>query len=71
MALSCFDKIRASNTGPSNILFVGVYACTFQPGNFTGWASEGVNVSSRDYVGRLLVTPEGWVVKWTTATGQT
>ena len=21
----------------------GMYASTFQPGNFTGWASEGVN----------------------------
>ena len=69
MAPSYFDKIRASNTGPSNILFVGVYACTFQPGNFTGWAGEGVKVSSSDSVGRLLVTPAGWVVKWTTATG--
>ena len=29
--------------GPSNILFVRVYVCTFQPGNFTGWGSEGVN----------------------------
>ena len=29
--------------GPSNILFAGVYVCTFQPGNFTGCGSEGVN----------------------------
>ena len=29
--------------GPSNILFAGVYVCTFQPGNITGWGSEGVN----------------------------
>ena len=29
--------------GPSNILFGGVYVCTFQPGYFTGWVSEGVN----------------------------
>ena len=29
--------------GPSNILFGGVIVCTFQPGNFTGWGSEGVN----------------------------
>ena len=28
--------------GPSNILFAGVYVCTFQPGNFTGWGSQGV-----------------------------
>ena len=30
-------------TGPSDILFSGVYVCTFQPRNFTGWGSEGVN----------------------------
>ena len=30
-------------TGPLNILFSRVYVCTFQPGNFTGWGSEGVN----------------------------
>ena len=30
-------------TGPSNILFAGVYVCTFLPGNFTCWGSEGVN----------------------------
>ena len=29
--------------GPSNILSASVYVCTFQPGNFTGWGSEGVN----------------------------
>ena len=29
--------------GPSNILFGGVILCTFQPGHFTGWGSEGVN----------------------------
>ena len=29
-------------TGPSSILFGGVYVCTFQPGNFTGWGSEEV-----------------------------
>ena len=28
--------------GLSNILFAGVYVCTFQPGDFTGWGSEGV-----------------------------
>ena len=28
--------------GPSDILFGVVYVCTFQPGNFTGWSSEGV-----------------------------
>ena len=30
-------------TGPSNILFAGVYVCTFPPGNFTDWGSERVN----------------------------
>ena len=30
-------------TGPSRILFEGVYVGTFQPGNFTGCGSEGVN----------------------------
>ena len=28
--------------GPSTILFDGMYACTFQHGNFTRWGSEGV-----------------------------
>ena len=32
--------------GPSNILFAGVYVCTFRPGNFTGWGSEAVNAVS-------------------------
>ena len=27
---------------PSDILFAGVYVGTFQPGDFTGWGSEGV-----------------------------
>ena len=31
-------------TEPSDILSGGVYVCTFQPGNFTGWGSEGVDV---------------------------
>ena len=29
-------------TGPSDVLFAGVYVCTFLPGNFTGWGTEGV-----------------------------
>ena len=28
---------------PSNILFGSVHRCNFEPGNFTGWGSEGVN----------------------------
>ena len=32
-------------TGPSNILFVGAYVCTFQPGNSTSWGSEGLNTT--------------------------
>ena len=31
--------------GPLNILFAGVHVCTFQPGKFTGWGSEGVNIT--------------------------
>ena len=31
-------------TGPSNILFAGVYVCTFQPRNFTSWGRVGVNL---------------------------
>ena len=27
----------------SNLLLAGMYVYTFQPGNFTGWGSEGVN----------------------------
>ena len=27
---------------PSNVRSGGVYVCTFQPGNFTGWGSEGL-----------------------------
>ena len=30
--------------GRSDILFAGVYVCTFQPANFIGWGSEGVKV---------------------------
>ena len=29
--------------GPSYILSAGVYVSILQPGNFTGWGSEGVN----------------------------
>ena len=29
-------------TGPSNILFACVSVCTFQPGKFTSWGSQGV-----------------------------
>ena len=31
-------------TGPSSILFGSVYGCAFEPGKFTGWGSEWVNV---------------------------
>ena len=30
--------------GRSDILFAGMYVCTFQPENFTGWGSERVNI---------------------------
>ena len=33
-------------TGPSNILFASLHVSTFQPGNFTGWGSEGVKMVS-------------------------
>ena len=29
--------------GPSNTMFAGMYLRTFEPGNLTGWGSEGVN----------------------------
>ena len=32
--------------GLSNILFAGVYGCSFQPRNCTGWGCEGVNIRS-------------------------
>ena len=40
--------------GPSNILFGVVYVCTFQPGNFTGCGSEGVNSVVMAVVGGLF-----------------
>ena len=40
--------------GSSDILFGGVYVCTFQPGNFTGWGSEGVKEGfDRAPIGRV------------------
>ena len=39
-------KMRSTESrfviGSSNTLFAGVYVCIFQPGNLTGWGSEGV-----------------------------
>ena len=35
--------------GPSSVLFGGVYVCTFQPENFTGCGSEGVNPRAEDW----------------------
>ena len=37
------EEINELLVRPSDILFAGVHVCTFQPGNFTGWGSEGVN----------------------------
>ena len=37
--------------GPSDILFAGVYVCTFQPGKFTGWGSRGVRNTQREVGG--------------------
>ena len=39
--------------GPSNILFLGVYVCTFQPSNCKGWRSGGVKVISLLWMGSL------------------
>ena len=36
--------------GPSNTLFAGMYVSIFQPENFTGWGSEGVKVSTANYI---------------------
>ena len=33
--------------GPEHILFACVFACTFQPGNFTGWGGEWVKPDRR------------------------
>ena len=35
-------KVNLLYVGPKDILFAGVYVCTFQPVKFTGWSSEGV-----------------------------
>ena len=63
--------------GPWNILFAGVYVIyvyTFQPGNFTGWGSEGVigkwqqNISTSSTKNCvLLITDHG---KWKTSSQQ-
>ena len=29
------------------MLFDGVYMCTFKPGNFTGWGSDGVKAGEK------------------------
>ena len=44
--------------GPQNILFGGVHVCIFQPGNFTGWGNEGVNVCVRGNSLRELIIIE-------------
>ena len=36
--------------GPETILFAGG-SCIFQPGNFTGWGSEGVKGTGFSYPG--------------------
>ena len=43
--------------GPSNILFGGVYVCTFQPRNITGWGSEGVNSKRYGHLGTAAKCP--------------
>ena len=39
---------------PSNILFTGVYVCTFQPRNCIGWGSEGVKIPAEEGRGRNI-----------------
>ena len=39
--MHCTESIF--DAGPWNILFAGVHVCTFEPGSFTCWGSEGVN----------------------------
>ena len=52
-AWACKRSVKMHSTesrsviGPSSILFAGLYVCTFQPGNFTGWGSERVKNDSR------------------------
>ena len=38
----CIES-RSVTTGPWYMLFASVYVWTFQPGNLTGWGSEGAN----------------------------
>ena len=45
--------------GPSNIQFAGVYVCTFQPRNFTGCNSDGVNLVSINLGSKLR-----WAGPW-------
>ena len=46
--------------GPSNILYTGMYVCTFQPRNFTGGGSEGVKMGSDEshFIVPLIVNNE-------------
>ena len=37
-------KVDLLYIGPENIPFAGVCVCTFLPGCFTSWSSEGVNL---------------------------
>ena len=46
------------------MLSAGVYVCTFQPGNITGWGSEGVN---RHCPCSDLTSPMLWLVLTGTA----
>ena len=49
---------------PSSILFPGVYVCIFQPGNFTGFGREVINMtfkqqpkSLQNVTGNLVANP--------------
>ena len=58
-------KIRCV-TGPGNRLFkLQAHSCIFQPGHFTGWGSERVNL--RDFESRCVIGPENILIKLSTA----
>ena len=52
---SIATKIHSIETrfviGLEILLYAGVHMCTFQPGSFTGWGSEGINCSGQSKQG--------------------
>ena len=56
--------LKTDVTGPENILFAGT-SCIFQPGNVTGWGSEGVNnVEVRHYTEEECWTQVHIIIKF-------